>query len=76
MLGFYGMEFRVPRVRNQVQIVVFENWMNCWKLERREKIDLGIPPNFLKHHAWGFFSITSQLSLYTNLNSIIVAKLS
>lgn len=44
--------FRVPWVRNQVRIVVFEDRMNCWKLERQgEQIDLGIVPNFLKHHA-------------------------
>jgi hypothetical protein len=49
---FYGRDFTVSWVRNQVQIVVFEDWMNCWKLERQEeKIDLGIAPNFLKHHA-------------------------
>jgi hypothetical protein len=49
------MKFWLLRVENQGQIVQFEGWMNCWKLE---KIDLGITPSFAKYFTLGFPSIT------------------
>lgn len=32
--GLYPINFWVLRVRSQGRIIVFEGWMNCWRLER------------------------------------------
>jgi hypothetical protein len=45
LLGFLSYEILAFKGGKSSQIVQFEGWMNCWKLE---KIDLGITPSFAK----------------------------